>query len=80
MDAVGDSFDEELLEEGSNGSGGGADEPIIDGEVNSAIGGGVVRVREACGGKVAKDVGVVGLPTAVVAFADEDGGDGVHCS
>src|SRR5579862_1526922 len=78
VDAAGHLPDNELLEEVADGAGAGADEPVVDGEHGSAVGGGVVGVGEAGRGEVAEDVGVVRLPFAIVPFADDDGGDGVE--
>src|SRR5271170_6828240 len=80
LDATRDFFDEKLLKEGADGSGAGADEPVVNGEAGASVGGGIVGVGEAGGGEVAEDVGVVGLPVAVVSLADDDGGYGVEGS
>ena len=59
-DSAGELFDEELVEEGA-GAGGVADEPVIDGQVDAvAVGWRVVKVGDAGGGQVSKDVRELG--------------------
>src|ERR1700735_2780328 len=77
--AARDFLDEELLEEASDRSTRGTDEGVADGEASTvSVRGGIVDVRDPSGSEVAEDVGVVGLPFPVVAFADDDGGDGIQ--
>ena len=52
-------------------------EGVLDGERDAAVVGGTVEIGDAAGGEVAEDVGVVELAVAVVAAADECGGEGV---
>ena len=81
LDTAGDFFHEELLKQGADCSGGSTDEPVVDGQASAgAVGGGVVHVGDPCRCEIAEDVGVVWLPVAAVAFADENGCDGVEGS
>ena len=62
----------------SEGSLGADQQALLDGETEATVGGGVVEVGDAAGGDVAEDIGVVGLPLAIVALAVDGGADGVE--
>src|ERR1700677_1765024 len=74
-----DLADQELFEQGTDCTGGGAEERVADSELDSIpIGRWVVDVRDSCRGEIAEDVGIVGLQMAVVALADDDACDGIE--
>ena len=55
-----------------------ADEGGLKRQANTvAIARRIIQIRKATRGQVAKDVGVVGLPAAIVALADHRIGDGI---
>ena len=76
---MGEVLEEELLEESADGSRADADEDVGDGDLSIMfIAVRVVEAGDAAGREVSEDVGVVWLPVSVVAFADDDGRDGVE--
>ena len=68
----------ELDQQGSEGSLGADQQALLDREAEATVGGGVVEVGDAAGGDVAEEIGVVGLPLAIVALAVDGGADGVE--
>jgi len=64
--------DDEFLKEIGDGGGGDADAGVFEGKTGVGfILVGIVKVGDAPGGERASDVGIVGLPAAVVSFADD---------
>ena len=78
---MGEVLQEKLLKESADGAGTDADEDVVDGDLSIVpIAVWIVETGDASGCEVSKDVGVVWLPVAAVAFADENGCDGVEGS
>lgn len=76
---MGQVFQEELLEEGSDGACAYADKDVVDSDLGVVfLAVGIVEAGDTAGGEIAEDVGVVWLPVSVVAFADDYRRDGVE--
>jgi len=76
---MGEVFEEKLLKEGSDGAGANADKDVVDGDLSVMLFAvGIVEAGDTARCEIAENVGVVGLPVAIVSFTDDDSGDGVE--
>ena len=69
--------DDEFLEDVDGSGGAHTDGCVVQGQREATVFFRVVEIGEAAGGEASEDAGVIWLPMLVVAFADEEGSDGV---